>query len=83
MDKGSNEINNKKPEKKIVKKSIKKNAMFKLLIAVGVAVVLILGIAIAYVIHLYSLMDYDDGNNPSSSYAPEDVAMKRLRIRMI
>jgi len=43
------------------KKSGKKSLGFKVLIGVAAAIVLVIGIAIAYTVHLYSLMNYDDG----------------------
>ncbi len=62
-------------EKSKVKARAKKNsAMFKVLVAVGIVLVLVLGIAIAYVVHLYNLMNYDDGSNPTSSISQDDVS---------
>ncbi len=69
--------NNAKNKKKAHGKK-KKSAMFKLLVAVGIVVVLILGIAIAYVVHLYNLMNYDDGTEPSSSFSEEQVSYEEV-----
>jgi len=65
----------KKPVKDIKKPHGKKNKVaFRVLAAVGVVLVLILGLGIGYVIHLYNLMNHDDGTNPTSSFAQEDVS---------
>ena len=89
-DKGSTDIgsnDNKKADtanaKKVTKEKIKRHnkknsVIFKLLVAVGIVLVLILGVAIAYVIHLYNLMNYDDGTNPTSSYSQEDVSYEEV-----
>lgn len=69
--------NNAKNKKKAHGKK-KKSALFKLLIAVGIVVVIILGIAIAYIVHLYNLMNYDDGTEPSSSFSEEQVSYEEV-----
>lgn len=68
---GNAEVDSNKKKKPVNKK---KRFTFKVLITVGIILVLILGIALAYVIHLYSLMDYDDGTTSPSSYLQEDVS---------
>lgn len=69
--------NNAKSKKKAHGKK-KKSVLFKLLIAVGIVVVIILGIAIAYIVHLYNLMNYDDGTEPSSSFSEEQVSYEEV-----
>lgn len=56
----------------------KKGVAFKFLVAVGIVLVLILGIAIAYVVHLYNLMNYDDGTDPTSSFSDEQVSYEQV-----
>jgi len=77
MGNGSTDIEKKdvkrtKQKKKPVSK--KKKLAFRILVAVGAVLVLVLGIGIAYVVHLYNLMNYDDGTQPSSSFSHEDVS---------
>lgn len=65
-----------KSNKKHGKKN--KSALFKLLVAVGIVLVLMLGIAIAYVVHLYNLVNYDDGTNPSNSFSGEYASYEEV-----
>lgn len=66
-----NKLNEKHGEKN-------KGLLFKLLVAVGIVLVLMLGIAIAYVVYLYNLVDYDDGTNHTSSFSEEDVSYEEV-----
>lgn len=52
--------------KKATAKKAKKSIGFKLLTGVAVAIVLIICISVGYVIHLYGLMNYDDGKETSA-----------------
>ena len=69
--------NNTKSNKKVHGKK-KKSTLFKFLIAVGIVAVIILGVAIAYIVHLYNLMNYDDGTEPSSSIPQEQVSYEEV-----
>ena len=69
--------NNTKSKKKVCSKK-KKSTLFKFLIVVGIVAVIILGVAIAYIVHLYNLMNYDDGTETSSSIPQEQVSYEEV-----
>lgn len=56
---------NKGRKRKRKSRNNKRNFAIKVLISIGAVIVLILGISIAYVIHLYNLVNYDNGETPN------------------
>ncbi len=50
----------------------KKSIGFKMLVGVAAAIVLVIGVAVTYTIHLYGLMNYDDGKQTTTADIDDD-----------
>lgn len=64
--------NKKTGSRKKVSGKAKKSIGYKVLVGVTAAIVLVIGIAVAYTIHLYSLMNYDNGKQTTPANIDDD-----------